>query len=438
MAEKYRKLILATGDLVLMYLALAVALWIRGGSDFLAQTWQNHVWSFSLLHIIWILILYVDGFYSLPRLRLNTAFLQSIFRIAAFSALTGIVFFYVFNVFGITPKTVLAIHISSFIVLFTAWRLLAGRFFRFSGLRQPAVLLEMDGEIAEMAADLTDDPFSPFRVVAICQSDQPGLCQTILKHQAETVIVSEQAWCQLPPEIYDLALSGVRIIDASSFWEEHRRQVRPEGGDLTWFLAGFRNVRKLEYEAGKRTVELIAAIALGLVLAPLILLIAIGIKLSDRGPVLFTQHRVGLFGKTFKVVKFRTMIQDAEKNGPQWTDKNDLRVTRLGQLLRHTHLDEIPQLWNVIKGEMSFTGPRPERPVFVKELRQELPHYGLRHLTRPGITGWAQINYRYGSSIQDAAEKLTYDLWYVKHRTAAIDLKITLKTITMLFRGEGR
>jgi len=169
---------------------------------------------------------------------------------------------------------------------------------------------------------------------------------------------------------------------------------------------------------------------------PLLPCIMLAIRLDSEGPVFYTQTRVGKAGKLFKVVKFRTMRQDAEAaNGPQWAGNNDPRVTRVGKFLRTTRLDEIPQMWCVLKGDMAFVGPRPERPEFIALLSQEIPFYGVRHMVRPGVTGWAQIKYKYGSTIEDAREKLQYDLFYIKNASIGLDLLIMFQTIkTVLLR----
>jgi lipopolysaccharide/colanic/teichoic acid biosynthesis glycosyltransferase len=164
----------------------------------------------------------------------------------------------------------------------------------------------------------------------------------------------------------------------------------------------------------------------------------LAIRLDSKGPVFYTQTRVGKAGRHFKVVKFRTMRQDAEAaNGPQWAGNHDPRVTRVGRFLRTSRLDEIPQLWCVLKGDMAFVGPRPERPEFIEWLSKEIPYYGVRHMVRPGVTGWAQIKYKYGSTVEDAREKLQYDLYYIKNASIGLDLLIMFQTVktVLLLRG---
>jgi exopolysaccharide biosynthesis polyprenyl glycosylphosphotransferase len=178
---------------------------------------------------------------------------------------------------------------------------------------------------------------------------------------------------------------------------------------------------------------------IGLLLTlPLLPFIMLAVRLDSKGPVFYTQTRVGKGGKLFKVVKFRTMRQDAESGtGAQWAANNDPRVTRVGKFLRTSRLDEIPQLWCVLKGDMAFVGPRPERPEFIEELSKKIPYYGVRHMVRPGVTGWAQVKYKYGSTIEDAREKLQYDLFYIKNASIGLDLLIMFQTVKIVLLGRG-
>ncbi len=181
----------------------------------------------------------------------------------------------------------------------------------------------------------------------------------------------------------------------------------------------------------------VSAVAL-VVLLPVIVLIAVLVRLDSAGPAFFKQRRVGQQGKQFVLYKFRSMTADAESDtGPVWAGDEDARVTRMGRFLRKTRLDELPQLFNVLKGDMSFVGPRPERPFFVAQLSSEIPYYGIRHTVKPGITGWAQVRYSYGASVEDAKEKLQYDLYYIKHMSLFLDLEVILDTIKVVFLNRG-
>ncbi len=237
-------------------------------------------------------------------------------------------------------------------------------------------------------------------------------------------------------ELLDLRMRGVKIEEATSWLEKMSGKIEVENLYPSWlvFAEGFR--RSTTFIALRRLLSIVISLV-GLILtAPLFPLVLLIVKLDSKGPAFYTQQRVGKGGVVFKVIKFRTMKQDAEANGgPQWAGANDPRVTRVGRFLRNSRLDEIPQLWCVLKGDMAFVGPRPERPEFVESLAKEIPYYGVRHMVRPGLTGWAQIKYKYGSTVADAREKLQYDLFYIKNASIGLDLLIMFQTIkTVLLR----
>ena len=238
------------------------------------------------------------------------------------------------------------------------------------------------------------------------------------------------------PELLQLRMQGVKIEDATTYLEKMSGKIEVENLYPSWLVFGEGFRLGSTFLLTRRILSVIISL-LGLIFAlPLFPLIALAIRLDSKGPVFYTQARVGKAGRVFKVVKFRTMRQDAEAaNGPQWADDNDPRITRIGRFLRSSRLDEIPQLWCVLKGEMAFVGPRPERPEFVEWLSKEIPFYGVRYMVRPGLTGWAQVKYKYGSTVKDAREKLQYDLFYIKNASIGLDLLIVFQTVkTVLLR----
>jgi sugar transferase (PEP-CTERM system associated) len=268
--------------------------------------------------------------------------------------------------------------------------------------------------------------------------DIPAL---VSKYDVDRVVVSlSDQRGKLPMErLLNVRMqSGVLFDHLASVYEEYTGKIAVENLRPSWlvFSTGFRKTRLLM--ATKRTFDVTAALA-GLVLAaPLMLAIAIVMKITSRDPVLYHQERVGLNGRIFIVHKFRTMRSDAEAaTGPVWSRPGDARVTALGRLLRKTRLDELPQLWNVLGGDMSLVGPRPERPSFVEQLTNSIPFYGQRHVIKPGLTGWAQVRYTYGASVEDAIEKLQYDLYYIKNISLIFDLVIALETIKTVALRRG-
>ena len=238
-------------------------------------------------------------------------------------------------------------------------------------------------------------------------------------------------------ELLQCRLKGIHVDDGVSFRESLLGKLSVEHlpPSSIIFSNGFRGV--MVYKGIKRAIDVLACLFGIALFLPLYLLIALAIKLDSRGPVFYKQERVGQDGRLFSLIKFRSMTVDAEKDGPVWAVVNDQRVTRVGRWIRKLRLDEIPQLINVIRGEMSIVGPRPERPFFVRRLEKEIPFYSHRHAVKPGITGWAQILYPYGATREDAQEKLKYDLYYIKHLSPIMDLRIITETAKIVLLGRG-
>lgn len=256
---------------------------------------------------------------------------------------------------------------------------------------------------------------------------------------SEVVLALEERRNSLPlPDLLRIKTTGVHVNDFSSFIERETGRVDLDSVNPSWliFSDGFSSGRAISSVA-KRLFDIAASSLLLALAAPFIALFALLVKLDSRGPAFFRQTRVGLYGQVFDVIKLRSMRTDAEVNGAQFAQKDDPRVTRLGKFIRKTRIDELPQTWSVLKGEMSFVGPRPERPEFVAELEEHLPFYAERHMVKPGITGWAQINYPYGANLEDSRHKLEYDLYYAKNYTPFLDLLILLQTLRVVLWHEG-
>jgi len=265
------------------------------------------------------------------------------------------------------------------------------------------------------------------------------LTRIVEQHHVDTIVVCmEDRRLFLPVKsLLDFKAMGLNILDGHHLLEEAsgRLSIDSLRPSALIFSTGFR--RRLGALVSKRLLDVVVSAAGLVLLTPFFALIAALIRVDSPGPVIYRQVRVGLRGRPYIIWKFRSMRQDAEKSGPQWAQANDSRVSRVGWWLRKTRIDELPQLVNVLKGEMSLVGPRPERPVFVEELRKVIPYYDLRHTVRPGVTGWAQVRFRYGASQEDAHSKLQYDLYYLKNLSFILDMKILIHTIRVVMLGEG-
>jgi sugar transferase (PEP-CTERM system associated) len=268
-----------------------------------------------------------------------------------------------------------------------------------------------------------------------------SLEQVVLDTKVDEIIVAvkEHRGGVLPiRQLLECRILGTPVHNLTTFYERLKGEVPLESMKASWLIYGTGFTQGHLRSLAKRLFDIFSAGLLLLLLWPIMLLAALAIKIEDRGPVFFQQERVGLFGKTFLCLKFRSMRTDAEKDGvARWASTNDTRITRVGSFIRKTRIDELPQLINVLRGEMSMVGPRPERPTFVDMLEKDIPFYAIRHSVKPGVTGWAQVRYAYGASIEDAKRKLQFDLYYVKNNSVFLDFFILFETVRVVIFGEG-
>ena len=339
-------------------------------------------------------------------------------------------------------------------VLLVAVRGLMGRILGGDIFKRRVVVLgagSRAGRIAELAAQpganfvaagfIAMNEASPVVAGAIAPDAIPNLSAYITDLGASEVVMAlEERRNALPlADLLRVKTTGVQVYELSTFLERETGRVDLGSVNPSWliFSDGFAGGRMVSGTL-KRGFDIVASLALLILTLPLILLAAIAVKLESAGPAFYRQRRVGLYNECFDILKLRSMRTDAEVGGKaQWAAKNDPRVTRVGRFIRKVRIDELPQAWTVLKGEMSFVGPRPERPQFVDDLEQKLNYYAERHMVKPGITGWAQINYPYGASIEDARHKLEYDLYYAKNYTPFLDTLILLQTVRVLLWPDG-
>lgn len=339
-------------------------------------------------------------------------------------------------------------------VALVALRVLLGRLLGSQVFKRRVVVLGAGPRAARLRT-LSQQPGSAFVVVGYVSMSEANRVipeaiardaiynladHVVLLNASEVVLALEERRNALPlKDLLRIKTTGVHVNEISTFLERETGRVDLQSVNPSWliFSDGFSSGRMLS-SIFKRTFDLVASMLLLVLTAPVILLIAVAIRLESKGPAFYRQRRVGLYGVGFDCIKLRSMRQDAEIAGQAvWAEKDDPRITRIGRFIRKVRIDELPQCWSVLKGEMSFVGPRPERPQFVEDLEQQLPYYAERHMVKPGITGWAQINYPYGASIEDARQKLEYDLYYAKNYSPFLDLLIILQTIRVILFPEG-
>lgn len=453
-----RSVTLIVLETLLILSAVAVASYIRLQEETIdIMLNENGVAKALLVAFIAQLCLYYADLYDLrqvaDRRELFTRIIQAL---ASASFLLAAIYYWFPNL--VIGRGVFMIAAALVLILVIGWRVAFEWLSRSVGPRERLLLVGTNAPAVTLARELFErrqelgvdivgfvDP-DPARVgvpvinpgVVGTIEDIPDIVRTLGVHRV--VVSLSDARGKLPMEkLLDMRLAGVAFDHLASVYEQYTGKIAVENLRPSWliFSSGFRQTRTLS--AVKRAID-VALAAIGLTIAaPVMLLVAAAVKLTSAGPALYHQQRVGLNGRIFTVHKFRSMRRDAEaETGPVWAVKTgDSRVTPIGRFMRRSRLDELPQLWNVLVGEMSFVGPRPERPEFVGALTQQIPYYGQRHVVRPGLTGWAQVRYSYGASKEDALEKLQYDLYYIKNLSIALDVLILLETIKTVVLRRG-
>jgi sugar transferase (PEP-CTERM system associated) len=361
-------------------------------------------------------------------------------------------------VFFLLPDVALWRSVSLYAVVLSFVLILAGRalFKRLVGsnrLRRRVLVVGAGDRAARLEA-LAGSPHAGFTITRFVRmTDRPhavsqctsrdelgGLVECVQRDEAEEVVVAlEERRGSLPiDDLIAVRLAGIPVTEMSTFLEAETGRVDLDSVSPSWliFSDGFLGAQRLA-TIGKRGFDIVAASAGLLVFSPIILVAGLVVLLTSPGGVFYRQQRVGQGGSPFELVKLRSMRSDAEKDGAKWAQRNDPRITPVGRFIRLTRIDEMPQLWCVLKGDMSFVGPRPERPEFVSDLAKAIPYYNERHVVKPGVTGWAQINYPYGASVEDARAKLEYDLYYIKNYSMALDLFILLQTVRVVLWQDG-
>ncbi len=449
-----KQILLLAGDVAILYAALFLGLYLRYFHEFDKAIIDQHLLPFSLIYLIWLIVFYVDGLYDITVAKNNLSFWRLFFEAMAINALIAIGFFYLIPIFGITPKTNLFIILGTTIALFYLWRNVYNYLLPNIGLKNSVIIIEGGNEAKEIASILTKRPELGYKITALFKNQSAEnsfdgipiirnideLKNALANYSVDTIVLPLELnhSGEIINYLYSNLFKKFRFIDLVSFYELVVRRIPVSVINETWFLQNLQEAEKNLYDKIKIVIDYILAIILFVILAAIYIPVFAAIKFDDKGPVLYSQKRVGRGGKKFKIYKFRTMKIDAEKDGAQFAKDGDARITRVGKFLRRTRLDELPQIVNVLKNEMSFIGPRPEQPEFVEELKRVMPFYDIRHIIKPGLTGWAQINYYYAATIKENLKKLQYDLFYIKNRSIILDGAILLKTLNIILKLRGR
>jgi len=448
--SSFRKLILAVGDFALLYLALFLVLTVRYGDNFDSSMWSEHMRLFLPVFAVWILIFYLFNLYEGKSAKNSHRFYLNSAKAIFTAVILTVIFLYLAITSSLTPqiapKTNLVLTATFYSMFFFAWRSACNLLFRSNRFLNNTIFIGVNKEAQDIINILSEHPQLGYKIIKVFDYNDVlniDIFKIAQELNINTVVHSNQHQSESEKQIiskmlYNLIPLGVSIVELPKFYAEITKKIPISIIGETWFLENLIETEKKPYETGKRTLDILLAILLAAVFLLFAPLIVLAIRIDSRGGAFYTQTRVGKNGKVFSLLKFRTMVKNAEAHGAQWTSTGDTRVTRVGGFLRKSRIDELPQLWNVIKGDMSFAGPRPERPEFVGTLEKAIPYYQMRHLVRPGLTGWAQINQPHGgASVEDSLEKLQYDLYYIKNRDLILDLDVMLKTIPVVLKREG-
>ncbi len=398
---------------------------------------------------MWLIVFYIAGLLDLHMTRNDVVFFRTLLTSIIVCFGLSIAFFYLIPSFGVAPKTNLFIFSAIAVILLFLWRSLFNTLTaRHSS--NATLIVGNNSRSQELYDYLLSHPQLGYRalgIIDITDSSAQSAVSKVTSYQKIDVVIFSKEALNLPniiDELYKLLHDRINFHLLSNFYESITGKIPLDAIDQIWFLENLSEGTKRTYDVMKRMFDLSLAICLGLISIPLFPIIMLAIKLDSDGPTIIKQKRVGKEGKTFYLYKFRNMFANSPDgsaegtSGPQWAIEDDPRVTRVGKFIRKSRLDEIPQFWNILKGEMSFVGPRPERPEFHKELNEKIPFYEERYITKPGLTGWAQIkfklDFRGKMTIQDTFEKLKYDLYYIKNRSFLLDMSILLRTIKIILQ----
>ena len=400
------------------------------------------------------LSLYYFDLYELKIFRRNLELAIRLLQSLGVSSILLATFYYLFPSLVIL-RGIYVISLGFMGAAIVSWRMLYNNMLKTKQLDQKIMVIGSGSLAKNIAKEIIEKADTGFKVIGFI-TDNPGrigeklvnpsvigdksqIFDNAMKEKVDRIIVAlEERRGKFPDaQLLDCKMRGIAIEEGIEFYEHltGRLQVESLRPSFLIFSNGFKKSKLTMWT--KRIIEFALSLLGLILLSPLILVVSILIKIDSRGPVFYRQERVGERKKIFEVLKFRSMVEKAETNGPVWAEQDDKRVTRVGRWIRKWRIDEVPQMLNVLKGDVSFVGPRPERPFFVEKLRKEIPFYDQRFSVKPGVTGWAQIKYRYGASIEDAMEKLKYDLYYIKNLSPLFDLLIIFETIKVVLFGKG-
>jgi len=419
------------GDFASFLISFLMLIFIRFDRQNYLFAINQHFLPFTILYLSWILIFYIFGLYDLFAIKPTIPYIRRWAIALLCSFVVGILLFYFVPIFAISPKTNLVIQVLGFGIFSFLFRRIIYNLFS-KTITQPTILIGDSIYLSELGKTISSNPQIGLKIL--------GHFSTIseinlnLEKIKNLVIILDKKIDIQDQNILNFYQQGIEIFDTAKAYEKYLYKIPVEYIDLSFIVEELNTKKDILYMFASKIINILFSIIILVITSPFILIASIFIYLHDHGPILYIQERVGLNGKVFKLYKLRSMVLDSEKDGAKWsTGHNDSRITPIGRIIRRLHIDEIPQMINILRGDISLVGPRPERPEFVNLLSKDIPYYSFRHIIRPGFTGWAQIKYRYANTIEDSREKFEYDLYYIKNRNIFLDFGIIARTIQIIF-----
>ena len=432
--NKYKIQLVLLGDILSFYLSLLLMLVIRYGGENTSEKFQIHLLPFTILLLIWIIVFYIIDLYSYTNINSTIENKNKLLTGTLINSLLSLGIFYIFgSFFSVTPRTNLFIFIVVFTIIDYLWRHFFSWFLKQKYNNHRILLISSSILNDSIIEHIEKHPQLGYSIKKCSKEELIG--NNINYNEYTTIVVDNKSFADpiILKNSYNLVSKNIEIISLTDFYEKLLFRIPLDEIKEEWFINEIKSKNYINDNI-KNIIDKLLAIISIIVFSPLLLIVVFLVKISSKGPSIYKQTRIGKNNKKFILYKFRTMHIDAEKDGAQWSGgKNDTRTTAIGQFLRNTHIDELPQLFNIIKSDISFVGPRPERPEFVQILEKEIPHYLFRQMIRPGLTGWAQIKFRYARSVMDSKEKFEYDLYYIKNRNIFIDFGVIIRTIQIVF-----
>lgn len=446
-SSRREALLLFIGDIVIFVLTLWVVLFFRYGIMPETELFLQHLFPFAILFVVWVIVFFTAGLYEKHTTIFKRRLPSVVFTAQVFNAVIAVLFFYFVPFFGITPKTNLFLYLAVSFPLILLWRMNSSSLWR-AGRKEQAILIGSGDEMRELRDEVNGNNRYRFHFISTIDLDEvdklnfnTDIAERVYTEEVSLIAVDLRNEKVEPilPHLYNLIYSKVRFADANRLYEDIFDRVPISLLQYNWFLENISYAPHIAYDTAKRLMDLLIGGFLFFASLLVYPFVALFLKFQDGGPVFIFQERIGQNSVPIRLVKFRSMNRDDKG---VYGKENDNRVTPVGAFLRKTRIDELPQLWNVFRGDLSLIGPRPELPSLVKLYEGQIPYYNIRHLIKPGLSGWAQLYHEnhphHGVAVDATKEKLSYDLYYIKNRSLTLDLSIALKTIKTLLSRSGK